>query len=131
MIYEHHGIKPIVLIDEYDSSINNAYNTEPYDKVLEFLNDFYSSILKGNDYFEFAALTGVMQIAKEGIFSGLNDLVSTTYSVPISMKDTVSPNQRSKTSVRITDIPRNSKRPKNGTTDIVSEMRRSTTRGVS
>ncbi len=74
MIYEHHGIKPIVLIDEYDSSLNNAYNTEPYDEVLEFLKDFYSSILKGNDYFEFAVLTGVMQIAKEGIFSGLNNL---------------------------------------------------------
>ena len=74
MIYEHHGIKPIVLIDEYDSSLNNAYNTESYDEVLEFLKDFYSSILKGNDYFEFAVMTGVMQIAKEGVFSGLNNL---------------------------------------------------------
>ncbi len=74
MIYEHHGIKPIVLIDEYDKAINDAYGKESYDDVIEFMKYFYSSILKGNEYLEFAVVTGVMQIAKEGIFSGLNNL---------------------------------------------------------
>ncbi len=74
MLYEHHGIKPIVLIDEYDNAINNAYGKNSYDEVIEFLRDFYSSILKGNDYMTFTVMTGVMQIAKEGIFSGLNNL---------------------------------------------------------
>ncbi len=74
MIYEHHGVKPIVLIDEYDKAINDVYCKESYDEVIEFMKYFYSSIRKGNEYLEFAVVTGVMQIAKEGIFSGLNNL---------------------------------------------------------
>ena len=74
MLYEHHGVKPIILIDEYDNAINNAFGKESYDEVLEFLSIFYSSALKSNDYMSFAVVTGVMQIAKEGIFSGLNNL---------------------------------------------------------
>ncbi len=74
MLYMHHGVKPIVLIDEYDDAINKAYGMESYDEILEFLRDFYLTTLKGNDYLSFAVVTGVMQIAKEGIFSGLNNL---------------------------------------------------------
>ena len=74
MLEQHHGVKPIVLIDEYDNPINNAFNKDTYDYVVGFIREFYSLTLKGNPYMSFAVVTGVMQIAKESIFSGLNNL---------------------------------------------------------
>ena len=74
MLEQYHGVKPIVLIDEYDNPINNAFNKDTYDYVVGFIREFYSLTLKGNPYMSFAVVTGVMQIAKESIFSGLNNL---------------------------------------------------------
>lgn len=74
LLTEYHGVRPVVLIDEYDNPINNAYDRDTYDAVLGFLRLFYSGILKGNDDLGFAVVTGVMQIASESIFSGLNSL---------------------------------------------------------
>ena len=74
MITTTYGVKPIVLIDEYDNSINNSFNQKDHNKILAFLRYFYSSTLKGNENMSFAVVTGVMQIAKESIFSGLNNL---------------------------------------------------------
>ena len=74
MLEQHHGVKPIVLIDEYDNPINNAFNKDTYDYVVGFIREFYSLTLKGNPHMSFAVVTGVMQIAKESIFSGLNNL---------------------------------------------------------
>ena len=74
MLEQYHGVKPIVLIDEYDNPINNAFNKDTYNEVIGFLREFYSLTLKGNPYMSFAVVTGVMQIAKESIFSGLNNL---------------------------------------------------------
>ncbi len=74
MLEQHHGKKPIILIDEYDHPINSSYGKDSYEEIMEFLRNFYSISLKSNSHMSFAALTGVMQIAKEGIFSGLNNL---------------------------------------------------------
>ncbi len=74
MLELHHGKKPIILIDEYDHPINGSYGKDAYESIMEFLKGFYSLTLKSNSHMSFAALTGVMQIAKEGIFSGLNNL---------------------------------------------------------
>ena len=74
MLHAHHGIEPIVLIDEYDNPTNNAHGKITYDRIIGFLRLFYSAALKGNDDLGFAVVTGVMQIAKESIFSGLNNL---------------------------------------------------------
>ena len=74
MLHAHHGIKPIILIDEYDEPINSAFGQDSYPDILKFLRGFYSDTLKTNDSLEFAVVTGVMQIAKETIFSGLNNL---------------------------------------------------------
>ena len=74
MLEQHHGVKPIVLIDEYDNPINNAFNKDFYAGVMGSLRRFYSLTLKGNPHMSFAVVTGVMQIAKESIFSGLNNL---------------------------------------------------------
>lgn len=74
LLLAHHGVKPVVLIDEYDNPINNAFRKDTYDRVLGFLRLFYSGALKGKDSLNFAVVTGVMQIANGSIFSGLNSL---------------------------------------------------------
>ena len=74
MLELHHGVKPIILLDEYDDTLNHAYGKESYDAILSTLRGFYSVTFKSNKHLAFGVVTGVMQIAKEGIFSGLNNL---------------------------------------------------------
>ena len=74
MLEQHHGVKPIIPIDEYDHPINSSFGDGSYGEILKFLRNFYSQSFKSNEHMSFAALTGVMQVAKEGIFSGLNNL---------------------------------------------------------
>lgn len=66
---------PILLIDEYDRPIESAFSGEYYDDVIDFFRHFYGIVLKGQVEYTFALLTGVLQIAKESLFSGLNNLV--------------------------------------------------------
>ncbi|MBP3386159.1 MAG: AAA family ATPase [Candidatus Methanomethylophilaceae archaeon] len=74
MLNEHHGRKVIILIDEYDNPIHNAFGKTHHQEILDSMRDILSSALKGNDSLQFGVVTGVMQIAKESIFSGLNNL---------------------------------------------------------
>lgn len=74
MLDAHYGSKVVILLDEYDASINDAYGTPAQRDILNFMRDFLSSTLKGNGSLRFAVITGVMQIAKESIFSGLNNV---------------------------------------------------------
>ena len=74
MLYKHHGKKVIILLDEYDNPINNSYSRTFQQDVVGFMRSLLSSALKGNESLEFGVITGVMQIAKESIFSGLNNL---------------------------------------------------------
>ncbi|MBQ8643479.1 MAG: AAA family ATPase [Candidatus Methanomethylophilaceae archaeon] len=74
MLYAHHGKKVIVLIDEYDNPIHNAFGKPHHQEILDSMRDILSSALKGNDSLQFGVVTGVMQISKESIFSGLNNL---------------------------------------------------------
>ena len=78
LLHCHYGIKPIVLIDEYDTPINNAFTQNFYDECIGFLRLLYSNCLKDNDYVERAVLTGIFRVAKESIFSGLNNLKVST-----------------------------------------------------
>ena len=73
-LYKHYGVKPIVLIDEYDAPIQAAWEDGYYDEMIAFMRQFYSEVLKTNEALEFAVLTGVLRVAKESIFSGLNNL---------------------------------------------------------
>lgn len=73
-LYKHYGIRPIVLIDEYDAPIQYAWENGFYDEMISFMRQFYSEVLKTNEALEFAVLTGVLRVAKESIFSGLNNL---------------------------------------------------------
>ena len=74
MLEMHHGVKPVVLIDEYDNPLNSIYGKMIHEDVLSFLKGMLSDALKGNDALGFAVITGVMQISKESIFSGLNNI---------------------------------------------------------
>ena len=73
-IYKYYGKKVIILIDEYDAPIINAFDKGYYDKAINFFQVFYSSALKTNDSLKYGILTGITRIIKEGIFSGLNNL---------------------------------------------------------
>lgn len=75
----HFQRHPIVLIDEYDAPLQYAYSNGFYDEAINFFRRVFSAALKGNDFLHFAVLTGVLRIAKESIFSGLNNLA--VYSV--------------------------------------------------
>lgn len=74
LLNARYGIAPVVLIDEYDDPIDNAHGRATYEEILGFLRGFYTNVLKGNKDLGFAVVTGIMQIAKESIFSGLNNL---------------------------------------------------------
>lgn len=75
MLREHHGIAPIIIIDEYDTPIQQGHTKDFYDKIIEFMRNLFSGCLKDNDAnLSFGFLTGILRIAKESIFSGLNNL---------------------------------------------------------
>lgn len=69
------GVKPIVLIDEYDAPLHEAYEKNFYQEALSFFKIWFNATLKSNTSLHFAFLTGVLRIAKESIFSGLNNLL--------------------------------------------------------
>lgn len=73
-LYKHHGIKPILLIDEYDVPIQYGFEHGYYEDAIAFMKVWLDGALKGNVNLEFALLTGVLRIAKESIFSDLNNL---------------------------------------------------------
>ena len=68
--------KPVVLlIDEYDSVIINAYENGYYQEMINFLKGFYGDVLKTNQYLKMGVLTGIVRVAQAGIFSDLNNLM--------------------------------------------------------
>lgn len=74
MLQLYHGQPVIVLIDEYDAPIQMAWEYGFYEECIGFMRQFLGSVLKTNNALDFAVLTGVLRIAKESIFSGLNNL---------------------------------------------------------
>jgi len=73
-LYKHHGERAIILIDEYDTCLQEAFLNEYYDEMMDFMRPLLSSVLKDNPYLEKAVLTGILRVAKESIFSGLNNV---------------------------------------------------------
>ena len=73
-LYEYYGKKVIILIDEYDQPIINSYINGYYNETIDFFKSFYGSVLKDNEYLEMSIITGILRVAKENIFSGLNNL---------------------------------------------------------
>ena len=73
-LYLHYDIKPWLLIDEYDTPIHAAYTNGYYDEMMMFMRGLFGAALKNNPYLHKAVITGILRIAKESLFSGINNL---------------------------------------------------------
>ena len=73
-LFKYHGKNTIILIDEYDVPLENAYFEGFYDKMIQFIRSLFESALKTNPYLEKSVITGCLRISKESIFTGLNNL---------------------------------------------------------
>ncbi len=71
-LYEATGKKTVILIDEYDVPLENAYFRGFYEQMTDFIRSLFESALKTNHYLQFAVITGCLRISKESIFTGLN-----------------------------------------------------------
>lgn len=74
VLHEYHGIAPIIIIDEYDTPIQQGHAKGFYDEVVGFMRNLFSGGLKDNKHLSYGFLTGILRVAKESIFSGLNNL---------------------------------------------------------
>ncbi|MEZ4527392.1 MAG: AAA family ATPase [Desulfobacterales bacterium] len=72
-LHRHHGQPPVILIDEYDTPLHAGYNKGYYEEVVGFMRNFLSAGLKDNPHLFKGVLTGILRVAKESIFSGLNN----------------------------------------------------------
>ena len=78
MLATHHGRNVVILIDEYDTPIQQGYTRGFYQDVIAFMRNFLSGGLKDNPSLAFGVLTGIMRVSKENLFSGLNNLTVNT-----------------------------------------------------
>lgn len=74
MLEKHHGRRVVVLIDEYDSAVNDAASDRLREEILELYSAFLGKALKYNRSLKLAVMTGIMQVSKASIFSKLNNL---------------------------------------------------------
>lgn len=80
MLCKHYERKVIILIDEYDVPLDKAYLNGYYSEMLEHTRSMLGKAVKTNDYLQFAVITGCLRIAKESIFTGLNNFKTKTVS---------------------------------------------------
>lgn len=73
-LHDHHGVKPVLLIDEYDQPIIASHINGYFKEGISFFRNVYSAALKDNVHLGKAVMTGILRVAKESIFSGLNNL---------------------------------------------------------
>lgn len=74
MLHQHHKQAPVIIIDEYDTPIQEGFVNGYYDDAVEFIRSFFSAALKDNPHARQIVMTGILCIAKESIFSGLNNI---------------------------------------------------------
>ena len=74
MLHVHYKKAPIIIIDEYDTPIQEGYVNGYYNQAVEFIRNFFSAALKDNPHLTLSILTGILRVAKESIFSGLNNI---------------------------------------------------------
>ena len=74
MLTKHYGKAPVIIIDEYDTPIQEGYSKDFYDEIIGFMRNFFSGAFKDNKNLTYGFLTGILRIAQESIFSGLNNL---------------------------------------------------------
>lgn len=74
MLDKHHKVAPIVIIDEYDSPIQQGYMKGYYEQAVSFVRSLFSGGFKDNTHLSYGFMTGILRVAKESIFSGLNNI---------------------------------------------------------
>lgn len=74
MLHEHYGEAPLIIVDEYDTPIQEGHLHGFYKQAVEFTRNFFSAAFKDNEHLSFGILTGILRVAKESIFSGLNNV---------------------------------------------------------
>ena len=74
MLHKHHGKEAIIIIDEYDTPIQQGYSQGYYNEVIGFIRNLFSGAFKDNPHLAYGFLTGILRVAKESIFSGMNNL---------------------------------------------------------
>ena len=74
MLHDYHEIEPVIIIDEYDTPIQQGHTCGFYDDVVLFIRNLFSGAFKDNRHLKYGFLTGILRVAKESIFSGLNNL---------------------------------------------------------
>ncbi len=79
LLHKHYGRECIIIIDEYDAPIQQGHTCNFYPEIVNFMRNFFSGGLKDNPHLAFGFLTGILRVAKESIFSGMNNLK--TYSI--------------------------------------------------
>lgn len=79
LLHKHYGRECIIIIDEYDTPIQQGHTCNFYPEIVNFMRNFFSGGLKDNPHLAFGFLTGILRAAKESIFSGMNNLK--TYSI--------------------------------------------------
>lgn len=74
MLDSYYGTAPVIIIDEYDTPIQNGFMRGYYNQIVSFMRNLFSGAFKDNRHLSYGFLTGILRVAKESIFSGLNNL---------------------------------------------------------
>lgn len=74
LLHKHYNKECVIIIDEYDTPIQQAHLCDFYNEIVDFMRNFFSGGLKDNPHLAFGFLTGILRVAKESIFSGMNNL---------------------------------------------------------
>ena len=74
LLHKHYNKECVIIIDEYDTPIQQGHLCDFYNDIVDFMRNFFSGGLKDNPHLAFGFLTGILRVAKESIFSGMNNL---------------------------------------------------------
>jgi len=75
MLHDYYKIAPVVIIDEYDTPIQQGYSKNYYSQIISFMRNLFSGVFKDNAHISFGFMTGILRVAKESIFSGMNNFI--------------------------------------------------------
>ena len=121
LLHKHYGKKVIVLIDEYDVPLSKANEKGYYDQMVSLIRSMFSRVLKTNSSLYFAVMTGCLRVAKESIFTGLNNIKVLSVTDVRFDEYSVLPMTKYGNFWIITGCPATMRQSGNGMTDITSE----------
>lgn len=73
LLHQHHKQKVYILVDEYDTPLNDAYAAEYFPELVKFMRNLFSNAMKDNPYLEKGIMTGILRVSKDSMLSGLNN----------------------------------------------------------